>query len=201
MLETLKAIDTSILLFINGHHSPFFDQVMWIASDKFTWIPMYALFLWLLFGEHRQRFWLVLFTIVMMITVSDQFCTLSKEYFMRLRPSNEPSLQHLIHIVNGYTGGSYGFYSSHASNSFAVAVFLAGMIRKGRKYFIPLAFAYALITSYSRMYLGVHYPGDVLTGAIAGCLIGWGMCRLYYWLDRKSEDRKISENAGRLKGQ
>jgi len=201
MLETIKAIDTSIFLFINGHHSPYFDQVMWLASDTYTWIPLYGWFLWLLFRENRQKFWLVLLTITMMIVVSDQLCTFSKEFFMRLRPSNEPSLQHLVHIINGYTGGSYGFYSSHASNSFTVATFMTGMIEKGRKFIIPLAFSYALITSYSRMYLGVHYPGDILTGAIAGCLIGWGMCRFYYWLDRKLDDRRLSENTGRLKGQ
>ena len=93
---------------------------------------------------------------------------------MRLRPTNEEHLQGLIHTVNGYTGGMYGFYSGHASNSFAIAMFLIVSVLKGRKYIIPVALIYAILTSYSRIYLGVHYPGDVITGMLAGSLLGAG---------------------------
>ena len=190
MLESLKSIDTSLFLFLNGLHSAFFDQVMWLASGRFTWIPLYALLLWLLFGEHRKHYWLVLLSIILMIVLSDQLCNLFKETFMRLRPSNEPSLINLVHIVNGYTGGFYGFYSGHASNSFAVALFAIGMLKRFRNFLVPGMISFAVLVSYSRIYLGVHYPGDVLTGAITGSLIGWGISRIYLRIEHKLEEKR-----------
>jgi undecaprenyl-diphosphatase len=92
---------------------------------------------------------------------------------MRFRPSNDPVIGHLVHIVNGYRGGSYGFYSGHASNSFAVAVFMIVMVRKLRKIIIPVCLLFACIVSYSRIYLGVHYPLDVIAGALAGSMIAF----------------------------
>lgn len=179
MLETITRLDTSLLLYLNGHHNAFFDQVMWLASAKFTWIPLYALFLWMLYREYPKKYWLVLITIALMILVSDQICNLFKESVLRYRPSHDPALQQMIHIVNGYTGGVYGFYSGHATNSFAVALFVINLLRGHRRVIIPVALAYALLVSYSRIYLGVHYPLDVITGIIAGTLIGWGAAKAY----------------------
>jgi len=189
MLDTLKSIDTSLFLFLNAQHNAFFDQLMWIASGRFTWIPLYILLLWLLYGEHRKRFWLVILTIVLMIVLSDQFCNLAKFTFLRLRPSNEPVLRNLVHLVHGYSGGAYGFYSGHASNSFAVALFAIGMIKRFRNYLIPFMLCFAVLVSYSRIYLGVHYPGDILTGATAGSLIGWGMSRLFLRIGRSMDQK------------
>jgi undecaprenyl-diphosphatase len=145
---------------------------MWLFSNKIFWGPLYVWFLWLLYKQFPKQYWTLLLTILVMIIASDQLCNLSKDSFMRLRPTNEEHLQGLIHTVNGYTGGMYGFYSGHASNSFAVAVFMIASVSKGRKYIIPAALVYAILTSYSRIYLGVHYPGDVITGMIAGSLLG-----------------------------
>jgi undecaprenyl-diphosphatase len=94
---------------------------------------------------------------------------------MRLRPSHEPHLQTLIHTLNGYQGGTYGFYSGHASNAFAVAFFMITSLSGKRKYILPAAMVYAILTAYSRIYLGVHYPGDILMGAIVGALLGTGL--------------------------
>lgn len=174
MLETIKAFDESLFLTLNAWHNLFFDQAMWLFSNKIFWGPLYVWLLWLLYKKFPKHYWTVIVTIMLMIVVSDQLSNLSKDSFMRLRPTHELHLQGLIHTVNGYTGGMYGFYSGHASNSFAVAMFLIYSVSKGRKYIIPVALVYALLTSYSRIYLGVHYPGDVVTGIIIGGLLGTG---------------------------
>ncbi len=185
MLDTLKALDESLLLYLNGLHNPFLDRAMWLFSDRFFWIPLYAWFLWLLYKQFPTKYWTVLLTIVVMIVVSDQLSNLSKNHLLRLRPTNEPHLIGLVHTVNDYTGGMYGFYSGHAANSFAVAVFLIILVSKRQRYIIPVTLAYALLTTYSRIYLGVHYPGDVLTGIIIGSLTGLGFAKAYIALRHK----------------
>ena len=172
MLETIKSVDESLFLFLNAHHNLFFDQVMWLFSEKFFWIPLYAWFLWMLYKRFPRQYWTVLLTILALILASDQFCNLAKYSVMRLRPSQDPQLMAMVHIVNNYRGGLYSFYSGHASNSFAVALFMITIFARERKYIIPVTLAYAFLTAYSRIYLGVHYPGDVLTGAVMGTLLG-----------------------------
>ena len=174
MLETIKGIDESLFLFLNAQHNSFFDPLMWLFSNKLFWGPLYVWFLWLLHKRFPTHYWTVLVTIVLMIVVSDQLCNLSKDTIMRLRPSQEPHLSSLVHVVNDYRGGMYGFYSSHASNAFTVAFFIIISISANRKYIIPVILTYAILTAYSRIYLGVHYPGDILTGAMMGALVGTG---------------------------
>jgi undecaprenyl-diphosphatase len=174
MLETIKSLDESLFLFLNAHHSSFFDVLMWLFSDKLFWGPLYVWFLWLLHKQYPKHYWTVLVTILLMVVASDQFCNLAKDGFMRLRPSHEPNLQSMVHIVNNYRGGMYGFYSGHSSNAFAVAFFMITAIAKERKYIIAVSLTYAILTAYSRIYLGVHYPGDILTGTFIGALLGTG---------------------------
>ncbi len=174
MLETIKSIDESLFLFLNARHNTFFDALMWLFSDKLFWGPLYVWFLWLLYKRYTKNYWTVLLTIILMIVFSDQFCNLAKDGFMRLRPSQEPHLQSLVHIVNNYRGGMYGFYSGHSSNAFAVAFFMITIMARERKYIIAVSLTYAILTAYSRIYLGVHYPGDVLTGTFIGALLGTG---------------------------
>lgn len=174
MLETVKSIDESLFLFLNAQHNSFFDPLMWLFSEKFYWVPLYAWFLWLLYKRYPKHYWTVLVAIILMIVASDQLCNLAKDNVMRLRPSQEPHLYSLVHILNNYRGGMYGFYSSHASNAFAVTIFMISIVAKEKKYIIVVSLTYAILTAYSRIYLGVHYPGDVLTGAIIGSLLGTG---------------------------
>jgi undecaprenyl-diphosphatase len=174
MLEAIKNLDENLFLFLNAFHIPFFDQLMWLFSDRLFWAPLYIWFLWMLYQRFPKHFWTVLVAVTLMIVVSDQLCNLSKDSVMRLRPSQEPHLQNLVHFVNGYRGGMYGFYSGHASNAFAVAFFMITIVARERKYVIPISLVYAILTAYSRVYLGVHYPGDILTGALIGTLLGTG---------------------------
>jgi len=184
MLEAIKTFDENLFLYFNGLHSPIVDPVMWLFSNKFFWAPLYIWFLWLLYKRYPKHYWTVLFSVALMIIVSDQLCNLFKDGFMRLRPSHEPHLQSLVHVLkyangNEYRGGSYGFYSGHASNAFAVALFILTAISKNHKYLIPITLTYAALTAYSRVYLGVHYVGDVMVGAIMGSLLGFGFAVLH----------------------
>jgi len=179
MLEAIKNLDENLFLFLNAFHSPFFDQLMWLFSNRFFWVPLYIWFLWMLYQKFPKHFWTVLVAVTLMVVVSDQLCNLTKDSVMRLRPSQEPHLQKLVHVVNGYRGGMYGFYSGHASNAFAVAFFMITIVTRERKYIIPVSLAYAILTAYSRVYLGVHYPGDILTGALLGTLLGTGFAVIH----------------------
>lgn len=175
MLKAISSFDERLFLFLNGQHNSFFDVAMWLFSDKLFWIPLYLWFLWMLYKRYPVKYWTVLLTIIILIVASDQLCNLAKNSVMRLRPSQDPHLRTLVHVVNDYRGGSFGFYSGHASNAFALAVFIISVLGKKRKYIIPVSLAYATFTAYSRVYLGVHYPGDILTGAIIGSLLGFGL--------------------------
>lgn len=172
MLHTIKAFDERLFLYLNSLHNPFFDNVMWLFSDKFFWIPLYAWFLWLLYKKFPTKYWTVLIAVGLMILFTDQFCNLSKHTFMRLRPTHESHLEGIVHTVNNYKGGLYSFYSGHSSNAFAVALFIIITLSAKRRYIIPIALGYAVLTAYSRIYLGVHYPGDILVGAITGSILG-----------------------------
>lgn len=185
MIEQLISYDKQLLLYLNSHHTTFLDHLMWLASDRFIWIPLYLWFLWLLFREHRKNFWVVLIAIALMILVSDQLCNLFKNSVLRLRPSNDPTIMAMVHLVKGYTGGTYGFYSAHASNAFAVASFVSLTVQQGKKLVIPIAFTFAILVSYSRIYLGVHFPGDVMTGLLAGTLIGFLTHKLFNLAENK----------------
>lgn len=173
MIEILNNLDTSVFLAINGAHSPFFDSFMTMFTGRFIWIPMYAMVLWILFRSCRpQTATLYLLALVAAIFLTDQTCaSLIRPAVERLRPSNpENELSQLAYIVDNYRGGSYGFPSCHAANSFALAIFLALFVK--RRGFTLFIVGWALLNSYSRLYLGVHYPGDLLVGAIIGTLFG-----------------------------
>ena len=183
MLEQLLHIDTEILLAINGWHAPWADQLMWIISAKTTWIPLYLLLIGLLVWRYRQPAstpikWLQKVpACVMMIAViglavgaADFIASgILKDLVARPRPTRVPELEGLLHLVNDYRSGQYGFVSSHAANTMAVALLFSLIWRNKIATFGLMLWVAA--NCYSRMYLGVHYPTDILGGLIVGSLV------------------------------
>lgn len=175
----LSDIDARLLLIVNGAHSPFFDSVMWCISGRWIWVPFYAVLAYLLFRRMSwKRASICLVTIGLIILAADQTCaTLIRPEIGRLRPANlNNPLSSFVHVVNGYRGGRYGFPSCHAANTFALAVFMSLVIR--HKWFTVMMFSWAFVVSYSRMYLGVHYFGDLFCGVTIGSLFAV----LFYYL-------------------
>ena len=176
-----ERIDQQLFLFINSLNSPFFDQVMNILSGKLIWVPLYLTILVFLGIKYKRKFLIIIIFIILAATLADQSSVIVKNLVHRLRPCHEPSIMSIVHLVNGECGGVYGFVSSHATNTFDVALLSLSFIKK-RWYSISIIL-WASIICYSRVYIGVHYPGDVLCGAILGSFIGWGTYKLYMLTD------------------
>lgn len=186
MLERLIHIDTEILLAINACHAPWADTLMWIISAKTTWIPLYLLLIVLLVYCYRQPApttvkWLqkvpacvvMILTIVAAVGLADFIASgILKDWVARPRPSRVPELEGVLHLVNGYKSGRYGFVSSHAANTMACGLLFSLIWRK--KITTISLMLWVAANCYSRMYLGVHYPLDILGGLIVGALVASG---------------------------
>lgn len=178
----LERFDQQLFLIINSSNSPFFDQVMHAISGRLIWVPLYLAILIYLGVKFKRKFLVILIFIILAATLADQSSVFVKNIVLRLRPCHEPSLIGIVHLVNGECGGVYGFVSSHATNSFDVALLSLLFIKK-RWYTISIIL-WASIIGYSRIYLGVHYPADVICGSLLGAFIGWSMYSLYVLTDK-----------------
>ena len=182
-------LDHQLFLYLNSHNSPFWDGVMSAISGTLIWAPLYLAILIYLAIRHKRKFFVILLFIIVGVVVTDQSSVhLFKNIFQRLRPCHEPALEGLVHLVKGKCGGMYGFVSSHAANCFYAAVISSLFVRK--KWFSILMICWAAIIGYSRVYLGVHYPGDIICGAALGVFIGWGVYKLYELTETKYISKK-----------
>ncbi len=177
MLEQIEHFDQQVFLFLNSLHYSFLDPVMYALSGKLIWIPLYAAILTWIAVKEKKQFWIILLFVLFSVLLADRGSVLIKNLVMRPRPCHEPAIEGLVYIVNGKCGGMYGFVSSHAANAFNVALISLLFIRK--RWFTVFIVFWALVVGYTRIYLGVHYTGDVICGSLYGALVGWFCFTMY----------------------
>lgn len=191
-MQELLELDREWLLYFNSLNAPWADPVMFVLTKTTTWIPLYVFLLYLVIRNYKIETWTVLVGVGITLLLADQVTsTIMKPYFARLRPSQDPTLEGLVHTVNEYRGGLYGFASGHAANTFGTATFF-WLLFRFRYRWIGLMFLWAAFVSYTRIYLGVHYPGDILVGGIVGILSGVAGYLLFNFL--KGRYGKTTEN-------
>lgn len=157
----------------------------WITS-KIFWIPFYLLLLFFTVLKYKKKtFYIALFLGLLFLIGDRSSVMLFKDVFERLRPCHNPEIAGLVHIINGKCGGQFGFVSSHATNSFALAIFTGFLLKKYYKYTMVTMLLWAGLVSYSRIYVGVHYPGDILCGAILGSVVGYGVFKLMQFTNKR----------------
>lgn len=185
MWDQLIAFDQNLLLGINHFNSLYFDDVLSVVSGKLTWALFYLSILVALYKAYPKDFVWIVVGLVLSIVLADQLSSgLLKPLVARWRPSRDPVLSEFVHIVHGYTGGKYGFVSSHAANVFAASLFTIPLFRN--KLYTSMMLLWCLLVCYSRMYLGVHYPLDILGGALVGSFSGY----LSFWIINKFKKGK-----------
>ena len=175
----MKELDQQITLALNGSDNIFWDNVMMTVTNTWAWSLVIVVLLWVMFkNKDLKEFLLILVSMILMIVVADRLCSgFVKPMVARWRPTQDPQIMYLIDVVDGYRGGRFGFFSGHACNTFCMATFMA-MLFRHRAVSATLYF-WALTTTFTRIYLGVHYFGDVLVGMLIGCIIGLAFYLIY----------------------
>ncbi|MAW66239.1 MAG: phosphatase PAP2 family protein [Flavobacteriales bacterium] len=174
MFDWLLSLDHKLFTFLNSLNVGWMDTVQYWISNKYIWIPLYVLLLIFIILHYKKKSIVIVLMMVGLITVCDQSSQFFKYGVGRYRPCRtESAHQPKPHLVNDHCGGKYGFYSAHASNSFAIALFIGYLLtpfaRNSKKYLL----VWAAVVAYSRVYLGVHYPSDIIVGSFMGLLYGW----------------------------
>ncbi|MEZ4858774.1 MAG: phosphatase PAP2 family protein [Flavobacteriaceae bacterium] len=182
MLEKLLQYDTNLFLFLNNLGSEPWDGFWLFMTEKFASIPLYLLLLYLIWKHFSWKGTLLVLVIVaLMITATDQLANLFKYVlFQRPRPCKVEALQDQIRFLAAHCG-RYGYFSAHAASSMAVAVFVGLLLKKYYKYLPFILLFWAVIIAYSRIYIGVHYPLDIITGMFFGAILGWVFYKLQLW--------------------
>ena len=190
----INQLDHTLTLLINGSDSIFWDNVMYTVTNTFSWSMVIVALLVIIFKNNSiKNTLIILLTIALLIFVADRICSgLVKPMVARWRPAQDPQLMYMVDVVRGYRGGRFGFFSGHACNTMCMAVFLS-MLFRSAKVTLVLIF-WSLTTTFTRLYLGVHYLGDVCVGWCVGVMLGL----LFYYLMRRfqrGDDRRsyISE--------
>ena len=181
MLESLIDFDKKLLLLINSWHNPWMDKAMMLMTNGLYWLPLFLVVISVIIYKYRWDSVTLFILLAIVIFLTDQIsASVIKPLVGRLRPTHDPELENLVHIVNNYRGGLYSFVSSHATNSFGAVTFLFLAVRRRIKW-IWVLFIWAAFFSYTRLYLGVHYPLDIICGALLGIVLGY----LVYWAGSK----------------
>ncbi|WP_027078645.1 phosphatase PAP2 family protein [Maribacter antarcticus] len=186
MLEELLQWDHELFLYLNGLGTPSWDTFWQFISHKLSAIPLYVFLLLLSYRKYGLKKTVVLvISVALLITVSDQLSNFFKYGVGRLRPCHDPELMDVMRLVKSRCGGKFSYFSAHAANSFALAVFFGQILTSQFKGIAPLLLLWACFVAYSRVYIGVHFPLDVLTGALLGSLFGWLFSKLFIFSLRK----------------
>lgn len=173
MIETIKRLDEELFLWLNSFHADWLDPIVFHMTETITWVPLYLFLIYKIYKVDPKNSWWVYGGVMLTILATDQFTSaFLKPLMERLRPCHDPRWEGLMHNYER-CGGLYGFASSHAANTFGLATFLNLKLNKKIKH-LGWLFVYAAVVSYTRIYLGVHYPGDILIGGIIGVALGWG---------------------------
>lgn len=187
MIDFLEHIDHQIILAINGWRSPFWDEVMWLISGRYTWLPLYLLLLFIAYRKlSTKAFVFFLFGTIITVGLADFISAqLIKEWVARFRPSHNLDLENQLSFYkmsNGeyYKGGQFGFVSSHAANFFGIGTFIGLVLRPFYRKALGWLMLLAIVIAYSRMYLGVHYMSDIIGGTILGVTVGYATYRFFY---------------------
>lgn len=185
MLENLLTYEREAFLWLNGCHTPYWNDVMWLYSGKTVWLPLAVFILFVLcYKRNWREIICVVLAIVLTITLCDQFASqLCKPLFHRFRPTHHPDFMNEVKTVFDYRGGRYGFLSSHAANAFGFTMLMALLFRNRMLSFT--LFLWATITAYSRIYLGVHFLTDIIPGIAVGLFFGYVVYRLYGWVQAR----------------
>lgn len=174
MMEQLLSADQALFLWLNSFHNEFWDTIMIFFTGRSTWLPLYFFTIGFLFWKYgwKEGGLIVIMTLIAVGLSNTLTSEIMKPYFERLRPCKEDSLNGLIHLPHT-CGGLYGFASSHASNSFAFASMMFFVLGKELKLPAIILMLWAVVVSYSRIYVGVHYPLDIVVGGLLGFAIAW----------------------------
>jgi len=187
MIDQLINYDKELFLFLNGLGTPTWDGFWMFITNKYYAIPLYAFLLILILKTHKKKeIFFTLVLVALLITITDQTANLFKKtLFLRLRPCHTADLIEHMRLVKSYCGGQFGYFSGHASNAMALATFIGLVLQKHYKYLIFILLFWAAFVGYSRIYIGVHFPGDVLTGMIVGGIYGGIIFKLRQFLIKK----------------
>lgn len=190
-MQELINLDQQATLWINGSHSLFWDNLMMTVTNTFAWSLLIIMLVYVICHNNQLRDILLIFLLLgLMVCVADRVCSgIVKPSVARFRPTQDPQLMYLVDTVNEYRGGRYGFFSGHASNTFCIATFLVLLFRQRTLSFV--IYLWAATTTFTRLYLGVHYLGDVLVGAIFGVVLGFVFHLLYSLLVRRHREEHI----------